>query len=303
MNQPRRHMPSSMPSNCELPFWRGSIEEEGAVHCSYCGAGMDDYYDPDLWDVAFEDFAAVHEVMIRDPYFSGPPLGHPHVILRGDVVERKVCLHICPTCGWWIAEDRAVLPAMHWQHWVVTLASAPVLEELALNDIGAPLQQVRRYLMQKFEARASMHPRLFELTVASVFSDLGYLAYVTGYSNDGGVDVILENGSGARIGVQVKRRRDAVEVDQIRAFLGALVLGGYTRGVYVSASRFSRGAREAAHRSTQTVMPIELVDAGRFFDMLGYAQLKHRPRPEDCSITRARPLTFHGHDYYHLNTL
>lgn len=234
MNQPRRHMPSSMPSNCELPFWRGSIEEEGAVHCSYCGAGMDDYYDPDLWDVAFEDFAAVHEVMIRDPYFSGPPLGHPHVILRGDVVERKVCLYICPTCGWWIAEDRAVLPAMHWQHWVVTLASAPVLEELALNDIGAPLQQVRRYLMQKFEARASMHPRLFELTVASVFSDLGYLAYVTGYSNDGGVDVILENGSGARIGVQVKRRRDAVEVDQIRAFLGGPSAGRlYTRRVCV----------------------------------------------------------------------
>lgn len=264
---------------------------------------MDDYYDPALWDVAFEDFAAVHQAQIRDPYFNGPPLGHPHVILRGDIVERKVCLHICSACGWWIAEDRAVLPAMCWQHWAVTLASAPVLEELALDDIGAPLQQVRRYLMQKFEARASMHPRLFELTVASVFGDLGYLAYATAYTNDGGVDVILEDGSGARIGVQVKRRRDAVEVEQIRAFFGALVLGGYTRGVYVSASRFSRGARRAARRSTQTVMPIELVDAGRFFDMLGYAQLKHQPRPEHCNITRARPLTFHGHAYYHLNTL
>lgn len=264
---------------------------------------MDDYYDLDLWDVAFEDFAAFHEVMIRDPYFNGPPLGHPHVMLRGDTVERKVCLHICPACGWWIAEDRAVLPAMHWQHWAVTLTSASVLEEFSLNDISAPLQQVRRYLMRKFEARASMHPRLFELTVASVFSDLGYLAHVTGYSNDGGVDVILEEGSGARIGVQVKRRREAVEVEQVRAFLGALVLGGYTRGVYVSASRFSRGAREAACHSAETVMPIELVDAGRFFDMLGYAQLKHRLRPEDCNITRTKPLTFLGHEHYNLNTL
>ncbi|MBT2332963.1 restriction endonuclease [Variovorax paradoxus] len=264
---------------------------------------MDDYYDPGLWDVSFEDFAAVHEAKIRDPYFNGPPLGHPHVILRGDIVERKVCLHICPACGWWIAEDRAVLPAMHWQHWAVTLASAPVLERFALDDIGVPLQQVRRHLMQKFEARASMHPRLFELTVASVFGDLGYRAYATAYSNDGGVDVILEDGSGARIGVQVKRRRDAVEVEQIRAFLGALALGGYSRGVYVSSSRFSRGARKAARHSTQTVIPIELVDADRFFDMLGYAQLKHRPRPEDCNISRTRPLTLYGHDYYHLNAL
>lgn len=216
MIQPRRHIPSNLPTHCELPFWRGSVEEEDPVHCRYCCATMDDHYNPDLWDVGFEDFAAFHDDAIRGWDFNGPALGHPHVILRGDIVERKVCLHICPACGWWIAEDRAVLPAMHWQHWAVTLASAPVFEELALNDISAPLQHVRRYLIQKFEARASMHPRLFELTVASVFGDLGYVAQATGYSNDGGVDVILQDGSGTRIGVQVKRTRDTVEVEQIR---------------------------------------------------------------------------------------
>ena len=303
MNHPRRHLPSDTPSHCELPFWRWNVEEEDPVHCSYCGAWMDDHHDPGLWDVDFKDFATLHDAEIRHPYFNGPPLGHPHVVLQGNILERKACLHICPVCGWWIAEDRAVLPAMRWQHWVVTLASAPVLEELAFDDISAPLQQVRRYLMRKFEARASMHPRLLELTVASVFADFGYRACATAYSNDGGVDVILEDGSGARIGVQVKRQRDAVEVEQIRAFLGALMLAGYTRGVYVSASRFSRGAREAARRSGHAAMPIELVDASRFFDMLGYAQLKHRPGPEDCNITRARPLTFRGSAYYHLNTL
>lgn len=303
MTQPRQHVSSDLPFWCELPFWRGNIAEEDPVRCSYCGTWMDDYYDPALWDVHFEDFAAVYQTAIRDPDFNGPPLGHPHVILQGDIVERKVCLHICPVCGWWIAEDRAVLPAMQWQHWAVTLASAPVLEEFALDDIDLPIRQVRRYLMRKFEARASMHPRLFELTVASVFRDLGYSAYATAYSNDGGVDVILEDGSGARIGVQVKRQKGAVEVEQIRAFLGGLMLGGHSRGVYVSASRFSRGARKAAQHSAQAAVPIELVDADRFFDMLGYAQLMHSPTPEDCSITRARPLKFHGHGCYHLNTL
>lgn len=251
MNQPRRHVPSEIPPRCELPFWRWNAEEEDPVHCSYCGTWMDDHHDPGLWDVAFEEFAAVHESAIQDPDFHGPPLGHPHVILRGDIVERKVCLHICPACGWWIAEDRAILPALHWQHWAVTLVSSPVLEELALDDIAAPLQQVRRYLMRKFEARASMHPRLFELTVASVFGDLGYQAYATAYSNDGGVDVILEDDSGARIGVQVKRRREAVEVEQIRAFVGALVLGAIPAACMcphraLAAARVTR--RDAVHK-------------------------------------------------------
>lgn len=303
MNRPRRHVPSDIVSDYELPFWRWGVEEQEAVACSYCGTLMTEYFNPGLWSNSFEDFAAVHEAEIRHPYFNGPELGHPHVVLNGGMAERRVCLHICAACGWWIAEDRAVLPAMQWQHWAVTLASAPVLAELELNDICMPLQQVRRYLMRKFDARSSMHPRLFELAVAGVFEDLGYRAFATAYASDGGVDVVLEDGSGARIGVQVKRRRDAVEVEQIRAFLGALILGGYARGMYVSASRFTRGAREAARLSTERVMPIELVDADRFFDMLGFAQLKRTPVPEDCNITKSNPLRFYGEGHYHMNSL
>src|SRR6218665_490852 len=300
MRRFRRYTPSYLcpeAADSQLPFWRGDISQEESVHCRYCGSWMDDYPDPGLWDVAFEKFSAVHEAAVKDPDFPGPPMGHPHVILRGDIVERKVCLHICPSCGWWIAEDRAVLPAKSWQYWAVTLASAPVLAELALDCIGVPLHLTRRYLMRKFEARASMHPRLFELTVASVFRDLGYRACATAYSKDGDIDVVLEDSSGSKIGVQVKRRRDAIEVEQIRAFLGVLTLGDYTRGVYVSASRFSRGAREAAQRSTQTVMPIDLVDADRFFDMLCLAQLAHAPSPEDCGITTSSPPKFFRNSY------
>jgi len=178
-----------------------------------------------------------------------------------------------------------------------------VLQDLALSDIDAPLQEVRRYLMRKFEARTSMHPRLFELTVASVFGDFGYRAVATAYSNDGGIDVVLEDGSGKRIGVQVKRQRRAVEVEQIRAFLGALTLGDFTSGVFLSSSQFRRGAIGAARRSAQCGMPIELVDANRFFDMLDFAQLINTPTPEDCGINRTTALTFHCENYYHLNSL
>lgn len=306
MSTARRHVPSNIPPSlmrCELPGWRYRIEDEDDVRCVYCGHAMDDHYDLNQWSVSFEDYASIHEQAIRDPEFPGPPLGHPHVVLRGDIIERKTCLHICPFCGWWIAEDRAVLPAMQWQHWVMTLASMSILQDLALNDIDLPLQEVRRYLIRKFEARASIHPRLFELTVASVLSDFGYKATATAYSNDGGVDVVLDDDSGGRIGVQVKRQRRSVEVEQIRAFLGALIMGNFTAGIFVSSSRFRRGAIRAAQKCSESIMPIELIDANRFLDMLGSVQLKHKPVPEDCGITRTEPLKFHCVNYSHLNTL
>jgi restriction system protein len=54
---------------------------------------------------------------------------------------------------------------------------------------------------------------MFEETVASVFRSLGYDATVTAYSGDGGIDVILHKGE-ERIGVQVKRYRNSISVEQ-----------------------------------------------------------------------------------------
>ncbi|GJJ01673.1 hypothetical protein RugamoR64_22110 [Duganella rhizosphaerae] len=273
------------------------------MKCAYCGSGTDDYHDPDLWDVPFSKFEAAHSFMTHDPEFPGAPVGSPQTELSGEICERKTCLHICPECGWWIAEDRAVLAAQQWQHWVVTLASMSTLQDLDLTDITAPLREVRQYLRWKFDARTTMHPRLLELTVASVFSDFGRQVVATAYTNDGGIDAVLEDAAGNHVGIQVKRQKNTVEVEQIRAFLGALVLGGYTRGVFVSTSRFSKGAVRAAQQSTETVIPISLVDANRFFDMLRYAQFAHTPGPADCHISRTNPLEFHLQDHYHLNTL
>jgi restriction system protein len=303
MSAARKHVPLDMSVDFTLPMWRETLGEEDLFQCIYCGSYTDDYDDPRRWDLSFDKFSAVHETIVNDPEYPGPPTGDPHVILNGSILERKVCLHICPQCGWWVAEDRAVLPAKEWQLWVVTLASASALQELSLEDVELPLQEVRRYLMRRFESRTTMHPRLFELTVASVFDDLGYKATATAYSNDGGIDVVLEGNSGERIGVQVKRQKNSIEVEQIRAFLGALTLGGFSKGVFVSSSRFSRGATCAAQQSTERVLPIELVNADRFFDMLGCAQLKSAPRPKNCGISRRRPLKFQYHSHYHLNSL
>lgn len=282
-------------------MWRGAREDEDEVRCVYCGHSTDDYDDPGCWSLSFDAFKAAF-ARANVSRFYGFPKEHPHTLLRGDIVERKVCLHICPMCGWWVAEDRAVLPAMQWQHWAITLASAPVLLDLGLDDIELPIQEVRRYLARDFERRAVMHPRLFELTVASVFADFGYEARATAYSNDGGIDVVLQAASGERIGVQVKRQRDSVGVEQIRSFLGALILGKFRRGAFVASSRFSTGAMRAARNITEAIMPVELIDCEKFFDILGCAQLSRAPTPEQC-IGNPEKLKFYSQACYHLNAL
>ena len=49
------------------------------------------------------------------------------------------------------------------------------------------------------------------------FGDLGYRARVTAYSGDDGIDVILDGDDDKAVGVQVKRYKNRIEVDQIRS--------------------------------------------------------------------------------------
>jgi hypothetical protein len=76
--------------------------------------------------------------------------------------------------------------------------------------------------------------------------------------------------------VQVRRYRDErrIEAEQIRSLAGALQLGGHTRGVFVTTSRFRSGAVTTAKRygAAPIGLPIELIDAKGFLAALGLAQ-------------------------------
>lgn len=65
-------------------------------------------------------------------------------------------------------------------------------------------------------------------------------AYATAYSNDGGIDVVLEH-EGKKHGVQVKRYKNKISVGEIRAFAGALLLNGLPSGIFVTTSDYQRG--------------------------------------------------------------
>lgn len=194
MRGPLCHTPSQRASICEpsnLPSWPKSLGPPEFVYCPYCGSEADEFCDVDYWKTSFEDYKK----------FYAPAM---HGWIRG----RSGPWEIAYTIGWhhigttviavymsfvrlWVALEQAVLPAVRWQYWRITLFATAVLQELALSNIDTPLDQVRKYLIRHFDARHTLHPRLFEETVASVFRDFGYDTTVTAYSNDGGIDVVL----------------------------------------------------------------------------------------------------------------
>lgn len=176
----------------------------------------------------------------------------------------------CQMCGWWRAQHRWTICDSD-EDVVEEWATAASLINLDLRDISLPLRDVRSYLRMRYDKRFILHPTLAEHVVASVFRGLGYDAVAVGRSGDGGIDVILEDNVG-RIGVQVRRYRGSIGVDQIRELTGALCLQGLTRGIFVTTSRFARGAQRASALAKARGYAIDLVDAPRFFEMLGIAQ-------------------------------
>jgi restriction system protein len=166
-----------------------------------------------------------------------------------------------------------------------------VLRWLDPTDASIPIEQLRTYLIAKYQSRFSVTPRRLEEIVAGVFADFGFTVRVTSFSGDDGIDVlVLDSTSGETIGVQVKRYKGRVEAEQIRAFAGALVLGGMTHGVFVATSGFTRGARSTAQRYCERGVSVELTDGLRFFEELRITQRPQYLAADDPTAPFFEPL-------------
>jgi restriction system protein len=190
--------------------------------------------------------------------------------IRSRRTEKR--LSVCPVCGWWHAGRREQVKEYDRPQFLDSYYGASAsLREFDLTDIKIPIEEVRSFLAARFERRFELHPRIFEETVASVFRDHGFQANVTAYRADGGIDAILERGTDT-IGVQVKRYKNAIEVEQIRSLAGALVLKGLTHGMFVTTSSFQPGAHSAVQDYCARGYKIELLDSNQFYDALKLAQ-------------------------------
>lgn len=139
-------------------------------------------------------------------------------------------------------------------------------EELENDTISNLLQKVK-----------GVDPQFFEYLVVQLLVKMGYggdfedAAQVTKFSGDGGIDgVIKEDALGLdRIYVQAKRWTDRiVGAPDIQQFMGALVNVGASKGIYITTSHFTEGARKAAASGHLKLVLIDGDDLARY--MLRY---------------------------------
>ena len=148
------------------------------------------------------------------------------------------------------------------------------------TDISAPIEALRAHLMLHPDEMLKLHPQRLEDVVGSIFADFGYRSRVTAYRGDGGIDVYLEDEEGL-VGVQVKRTKNPIEIEQVNSLTGALFVNDCSSGVFVTTSRFRRGATNVAGKARARGLPIELYDGARLLDALEIAQLGVAFDPED----------------------
>lgn len=199
----------------------------------------------------------------------------------------------CMRCGWWLLRkdtSSEIIDHYYTSGARTTSGAAGCLKRLDVSYGDAPIQEVRDYLIGRYDERFKVHPRKLEEVVASVFRDLGYQTILTNYSGDDGVDVFMTKGTDI-VGVQVKRYKAAIGVEQIRELAGALLLNDLTKGVFVTTSSFQSGAESTAARFAMRGMPIELIDADRFYGTLEIAQTEHYQSADDDLLNRSRSLS------------
>jgi restriction system protein len=113
---------------------------------------------------------------------------------------------------------------------------------------------------------------LRDACIAKGYEAVGYTVRATAYSGDEGIDLFVLDGQSDTIGVQVKRYKNKIEAEQIRALVGALMLQGITTGIFVTTSDFRKGAETTAHTSKQKGTPIQLWNAVDFYERLNLSQ-------------------------------
>jgi len=123
----------------------------------------------------------------------------------------------------------------------------------------------------------SKSPRTFEQLVVDLLQKMGYggevkdAAEVTQYSNDKGIDGIIKEdvlGLG-RIHIQAKRyaRENSVGSREVQEFIGALAVAQSSKGVFITTSAYTKGAREAVANlsgSTKLVL-IDGIQLAQYF--------------------------------------
>lgn len=172
----------------------------------------------------------------------------------------------------------------YWQHLVSTAISALKKAGKVRRADGGWILATGKYEVQSQEEISpeslelcdqlrdrliKLEPHQFESVVAKLLKALGMGEIsITGRTADGGID-----GYGTmpilniRVAFQAKRYafQNSVGIELIQRLIGSVISGGYERGMFVTTSSFTAGAREVAERPDSKVV---LVDGEKLVDIM-----------------------------------
>lgn len=147
-------------------------------------------------------------------------------------------------------------------------AVAEISNALSYGPVPAVPQGPQRLDTDPIRARllgrvSALTPGDFERLVGVLRMDQ---VRVTGRSQDGGIDGMAEMPLlGVRIAFQAKRWQQAVGSDPVRSLVGSVHLNRFDRGVLITTSTFTPGAREEADKPESKV---SLIDGQRLAGLL-----------------------------------
>ena len=174
----------------------------------------------------------------------------------------------CKNCGWWICNNLGERSFYSGHQSFLGILKKSIKETdkitqglVELNNNKSIALNVRPYELEKY--------------AKSLLSDF-FCCDVThvGKSHDGGIDLLVVHSDEGIIPVQVKRRRDnnrTEGVSSIREFRGAMVLKGFSKGVFLTTARkYSNEAIKAANPTPEHLInqKIVLLDCRRLVEVL-----------------------------------
>jgi restriction system protein len=231
-------------------FVRSRDEAFGSWHyvleCPHCGARVD-----------------------KLPPASPPTTSSP--------TDEGLVVRVCSSCGWWESDRRLTYEedkALPGWYQATGLHRRAFLRRFTIGGTEAPLVTLQEHIARHPGQLGYLSPTRLEHLVGRVFGEfMDCEAVHVGGPNDRGIDVLLIRDGVREYAIQVKRRRTAARpeaVSGIREFLGAMLLDGAAKGLFVTtAHRFSdqavRAAIDACDRGL--VDFIDLVPGDRLVDV------------------------------------
>jgi Restriction endonuclease/TniQ len=160
-------------------------------------------------------------------------------------------------------------------------------------DCGYDWREAGSNELPPSQRRAMRLLRKLECLVERLYFHMGYDTELTPPSNDGGRDVIARKAKAGEkevVLVDCKLYTNTIEVDEARKILGTMNDARATKGVIVTTSTFSSGAREFADKN-----PIELIDGDHLIPLLNQHVGSRWPLQVDQLCLEAQQPGVHSH--------